>query len=134
MLKILETIDFLSIIAMLFSLQIVFAMPVVYGVYYVITRRKGEWRKNVFAWPDLLSPLVVGVVWMMVEAVNNVKSLSNLAIEPFMIGVIWCAAWIVRLSCFSRVSCDKNKVSWTMLVLIGLTTLIVTFCVPCLPE
>ena len=94
MLKILETINFLSIIAMLFSLPIVFAMPVVYGVYYVITRRKSEWRKNVFAWPDLLSPLVVGVVWMMVEAVKNVKSLSNLAIEPFMIGVIWCAAWI----------------------------------------
>jgi len=121
-------------ILMIFMFPVVAVLPVMYGVYFFVVRRKEDWRKNPFVWFDLLAPVVASIVWIiMVATITTDKSLSNL-IEPFVAGAAYCVLWALRLLLFSRIATDKRKVAWNMLWIICVVIVSVALLTPCLPE
>ncbi len=112
-------------------------VSLVYGVYRLIIRGKEGWLRNPFAWPDLLTPVATMLVWFLPECIAPVrsgKSLSNAVLEPLILGGLFCAAWIVRLGCYSRVTFDKSRVAWVMLCIMCALSLAVFALVPGLLE
>ena len=121
-------------IVIIFTIPVVIVLPILYGVYFVAIKKKEGWMKNPFAWPDLMTPYAVAFLWLLLASeVATHKSLSNLC-EPFYIGLFWCAAWIVRLWRYSRITENKMRVAWEMLGITITVTITLALFMPCLPE
>ena len=125
--------------ALLFLLLVPVAagLPVIYAVYRFAIRGKAGWQMNPFAWPDFLTPVATMLVWFLPECIAPVlsgKSLANVVLEPLILGGLLCVAWLVRLLCFSKVGCDKQKVAWIMLGVMCVLSLVVFALVPGLEE
>lgn len=119
---------------MIFMIPVAASLPVLYGIYFFVVRRKEGWHKNPFAWPDLLAPVIASIVWaVMVLTITPYKSLANL-VEPFGVGIAYCALWALRFWRFSRIANDKRKVAWNMLWIICSVIASVALLTPCLPE
>ena len=130
--KVMEAVFWMRVVAVLFMLPVVVALPILYGIYFAVIRKKTGWRRNPFDWPDLLTPFAIGILWQPFSF--GPKSLTNLAFESFMLGVAWCVAWGIRFWRFSRISDDKRKVSWVMLGIMCVAVVVVAALMPCMPE
>ena len=124
----------IGVALMVFMFPVAALLPVMYGIYFFVVRRKNGWRKNPFVWLDLLTPVIASIVWVvMVSTITTHKSLSNF-LEPFVAGVAYSLLWAMRLWRFSRISNDKRKVALNMLWIICAVIAIVALLTPCLPE
>ena len=124
----------IGVALMVFMFPVAALLPVMYGIYFFVVRRKNGWRKNPFVWLDLLTPVIASIVWVvMVSTITTHKSLSNF-LEPFVAGVAYSLLWAMRLWRFSRISNDKRKVALKMLWIICAVIAIVALLTPCLPE
>ena len=125
----------IGVALMVFMFPVAALLPVMYGIYFFVVRRKDGWRKYPFAWLDLLTPVIASIVWVvMVSTITTHKSLSNLLVEPFEAGAAYCLLWAMRLWRFSRISNDKRKVALKMLWIICAVIATVALLTPCLPE
>ena len=124
----------IGVALMVFMFPVAALLPVMYGIYFFVVRRKDGWRKNPFVWLDLLTPVIASIVWVvMVSTITTHKSLSNF-LEPFVAGVAYSLLWAMRLWRFSRISNDKRKVALKMLWIICAVIVTVALLTPCLPE
>lgn len=124
----------IGVALMVFMFPVAALLPVMYGIYFFVVRRKDGWRKNPFVWLDLLPPVIASIVWVvMVSTITTHKSLSNF-LEPFVAGVAYSLLWAMRLWRFSRISNDKRKVALKMLWIICAVIATVALLTPCLPE
>lgn len=124
----------IGVALMVFMFPVAALLPVMYGIYFFVVRRKNGWRKNPFVWLDLLTPVIASIVWVvMVSTITTHKSLSNF-LEPFVAGVAYSLLWAMRLWRFSRISNDKRKVALNMLWIICAVIATVALLTPCLPE
>lgn len=124
----------IGVALMVFMFPVAALLPVMYGIYFFVVRRKDGWRKNPFVWLDLLTPVIASIVWVvMVSTITTHKSLSNF-LEPFVAGVAYSLLWAMRLWRFSRISNDKRKVALNMLWIICAVIATVALLTPCLPE
>lgn len=124
----------IGVALMVFMFPVAALLPVMYGIYFFVVRRKDGWRKNPFVWLDLLTPVIASIVWVvMVSTITTHKSLSNF-LEPFVAGVAYSLLWAMRLWWFSRISNDKRKVALNMLWIICAVIATVALLTPCLPE
>ena len=124
----------IGVALMVFMFPVAALLPVMYGIYFFVVRRKNGWRKNPFVWLDLLTPVIASIVWVvMVSTITTHKSLSNF-LEPFVAGVAYSLLWAMRFLRFSRISNDKRKVALKMLWIICAVIAIVALLTPCLPE
>lgn len=124
----------IGVALMVFMFPVAALLPVMYGIYFFVVRRKDGWRKNPFVWLDLLTPVIASIVWVvMVSTITTHKSLSNF-LEPFVSGVAYSLLWAMRLWRFSRISNDKRKVALNMLWIICAVIATVALLTPCLPE
>jgi len=124
----------IGVALMVFMFPVAALLPVMYGIYFFVVRRKDGWRKNPFVWLDLLTPVIASIVWVvMVSTITTHKSLSNF-LEPFVVGVAYSLLWAMRLWRFSRISNDKRKVALKMLWIICAVIATVALLTPCLPE
>lgn len=120
---------------MMFMIPVATSLPVTYGIYFFVVRRKDGWRKNPFALPDLLAPIIASIVWVvMVSTITTHKSFSNLIKEPFDAGAVYGVLWALRLLLFSRIANDKRKIAWNMLWIICVVIVSISLLMPCLPE
>ena len=68
----------IGVALMVFMFPVAALLPVMYGIYFFVVRRKDGWRKNPFVWLDLLTPVIASIVWVvMVSTITTHKSLSN---------------------------------------------------------
>ena len=124
----------IGVALMVFMFPVAALLPVMYGIYFFVVRKKDGWRKNPFVWLDLLTPVIASIVWVvMVSTITTHKSLSNF-LEPFVAGVAYSLLWAMRLWLFSRISNDKRKVALNMLWIICAVITTVALLTPCLPE
>ena len=124
----------IGVALMVFMFPVAALLPVMYGIYFFVVRRKNGWRKNPFVWLDLLTPVIASIVWVvMVSTITTHKSLSNF-LEPFVAGVAYSLLWAMRFWRFSRISNDKRKVALNMLWIICAVIATVALLTPCLPE
>ena len=128
---------FWLIIVLFFLIPVVVGVTLVSVVYRLVVGGKEGGEMNPFAWPDFLTPVATMLVWFLPECIAPVlsgKSLANDVLEPLILGGLLCVAWLVRLLCFSKVGCDKQKVAWIMLGVMCVASLVVFALVPGLEE
>ncbi len=95
---------------------------------WLLGRERVQWNKS-----DFLVLFVPCVVWMVLSFVGGLsKSLANLIVEPFCLGLAVNLAPIIRLALPKK--WNEEVVAATLLILACAAAVGIYFSVPCLPE
>ena len=121
---------FYAIAIIAFTVPVAIVLPIIYGVYFGVIKKKEGWRENPFAWPDWVTPFAVAFLWLVLHYFGVAKGFGNVVFDPFCVGLLWCVAWIVRLWKYSRITENKLRVAWEMLGITIAVTITLTLFIP----